>query len=306
MNTTNNWKTFFAFTLRVIIVHMATYFLFGIIMSNVFDYGEIFKREIIRDYMLPMDEHNVILGPFLQPIRGLIFAIGLWPIRGLLIEKKRGWLILWRLIVTIGILSTPAAAPASIEGILYSKLPMWYHLMGLPEILLQTLLFSIWLVWWERQTEKSPESENKKENPLTANIIKAIMTACFAYIGYAVGGLILAFRANATAAATGAGGIDIAAAGANFKMQFMFVVAFIVNTIAVFWIARKWQTNQMKLWAIFLLFWFVDALVPWLYQTFVFGASSIPTAIMLGFFPAVIITLSIRMNYGKTAIQERR
>ena len=306
MNTTNNWKTFFAFTLRVIIVHMATYFLFGIIMSNVFDYGEIFKREIIRDYMLPMDEHNVILGPFLQPIRGLIFAIGLWPIRGLLIEKKRGWLILWGLIVTIGILSTPAAAPASIEGILYSKLPMWYHLMGLPEILLQTLLFSIWLVWWERQTEKSPEPETKKENPLTANIIKAIMTACFAYIGYAVGGLILAFRANATAAATGAGGIDIAAAGANFKMQFMFVVAFIVNTIAVFWIARKWQTNQMKLWAIFLLFWFVDALVPWLYQTFVFGTSSIPTAIMLGFFPAVIITLSIRMNYGKTAIQERR
>ena len=306
MNTTNNWKTFFAFTLRVIIVHMATYFLFGIIMSNVFDYGEIFKREIIRDYMLPMDEHNVILGPFLQPIRGLIFAIGLWPIRGLLIEKKRGWLILWGLIVTIGILSTPAAAPASIEGILYSKLPMWYHLMGLPEILLQTLLFSIWLVWWERQTEKSPESENKKENPLTANIIKAIMTACFAYIGYAVGGLILAFRANATAAATGAGGIDIAAAGANFKMQFMFIVAFIVNTVAVYWIARKWQTNQMKLWAIFLLFWFVDALVPWLYQTFVFGTSSIPTAIMLGFFPAVIITLSIRMNYGKTAIQERR
>ena len=306
MNTTNNWKTFFAFTLRVIIVHMATYFLFGIIMSNVFDYGEIFKREIIRDYMLPMDEHNVILGPFLQPIRGLIFAIGLWPIRGLLIEKKRGWLILWGLIVTIGILSTPAAAPASIEGMLYSKLPMWYHLMGLPEILLQTLLFSIWLVWWERQTEKSPEPETKKENPLTANIIKAIMTACFAYIGYAVGGLILAFRANATAAATGAGGIDIAAAGANFKMQFMFVVAFIVNTIAVFWIARKWQTNQMRLWAIFLLFWFVDALVPWLYQTFVFGASSIPTAIMLGFFPAVIITLSIRMNYGKTAIQERR
>jgi hypothetical protein len=306
MKTTNSWKSFFAFALRVIVVHTLTYFLFGIIMSNVFDYAEIFKREIIRDYMLPMDEHNVILGPFLQPIRGIIFAIGLWPIRGLLIEKKRGWLILWGLLVTIGILSTPAAAPASIEGILYSKIPMWYHLMGLPEILLQTLLFSIWLVWWERQTQKSPESETKKENPLTANIIKPIMTACFAYIGYAVGGLILAFRANATAAATGAGGIDIAAAGANFKMQFMFVVAFIVNAIAVFWIARKWQTNQMKLWAIFLLFWFVDALVPWLYQTFVFGTSSIPTALMLGFFPAVIITLSIRMNYRKTAIQEKR
>ena len=85
------------------------------------------------------------------------------------------------------------------------------------------------------------------------------------------------------------------------------IIAIVPNvTISFFWIARKWQTNQMKLWAVFLLFWFVDALVPWLYQTFVFGASSIPTAIMLGFFPAIIITLSIRMSYGKTAIQERR
>jgi hypothetical protein len=298
MSTTNNWKTFFAFALRVIVVHMATYFIFGIIMSNVFEYGEIFKREIIRDYMLPMDEHNVILGPFLQPVRGLIFAIGLWPIRSLLIEKKRGWLILWGLLVTIGILSTPAAAPSSLEGIVYSKLPMWYHLMGLPEIALQTLLFSIWLVWWERQAEKSPALETKKENPLTAEVIKAIMTACFAYIGFAVGGLLLVAIMNATTGET----IDVAASGADFKMQFMFVVAFIVNTLAVFWIARRWQANQMTIWSIFVLFWLIDAIVPWLYQTIVFGSSFIPTVLILGFFPAVIIAISIRMNYRKFAI----
>jgi hypothetical protein len=263
----------------------------------VFDYGEVFKREIIRDYMLPMDEHNILFGPFLQPIRGLIFAIGLWPLRGLLIERKRGWLILWGLLVTIGILSTPAASPGSIEGMLYSKLPMWYHLMGYPEILLQTLVFSIWLVWWERQSMKSHEAVTKKENPLFAEIVKAIMTACFAYIGYAAGGLL-------TVAITRAD-VDIAAAGANFKIQFMFVVAFIVNAIAVFWIARRWQANQMSLWVIFLLFWFIDAFVPWLYQTFVFGSSFIPTIILLGFFPALIIAISVRLNYGKLALQER-
>jgi len=302
MNTTNNLKAFFEFTLRVIVVHMATYFIFGIIMSNVFDYREIFKREIIRDYMIPFDQHNIVYGPFLQPIRGLIFAIGLWPIRSLLIEKKRGWFILWGLLVTIGILSTPAAAPSSLEGIVYSKIPMWYHLMGLPEITLQTLLFSIWLVWWERQTEKRSEPETKKENPLAADIIKAIMTACFAYIGFAAGGLLLVAIMNATTGET----IDIAASGANFKMQFMFVVAFIVNTIAVFWIARKWQTNQMTLWSVFLIFWLIDAIVPWLYQTLVFGSSFIPTVLLLGFFPATIIAISIRMNYRKTTTQEGR
>jgi hypothetical protein len=298
MNTQNDWKAFLAFALRVIVAHMATYFIFGIFMSNVFDYGEIFKREIIRDYMLPFDEHNIIYGPFLQPVRGLIFAVGLWPIRSLLIEKKRGWLILWGLLVTIGILSTPAAAPGSLEGIVYSKLPMWYHLMGLPEITLQTLLFSIWLVWWERQTEKSPELGTKKENPLTADIIKAIMTACFAYIGFAAGGLLLVAIMNATTGET----IDVEASGANFKMQFMFVVAFIVNTIAVFWIAHKWQTNHMTLWVVFLLFWLIDAIVPWLYQTIVFGSSFIPIVLLLGFFPALIIAISIRMNYRRFAI----
>lgn len=306
MNTQNDWKTFFGFALRVIIAHMLTYFVFGIIMSNVFDYGEVFQREIIRDYMLPMGEHNIVLGPFLQPIRGLIFAIGLWPIRSLLVEKKRGWLILWGLLVTIGILSTPAASPGSIEGMLYSKLPMWYHLLGYPEVVLQTLVFSVWLVWWERQIQERHEAVVKKQNPLTTEIVKAIMTACFAYIGYAVGGILLALMANARAAETGAGGVDFEAAGADFKIQFMFVVVFVVNIITVFWIARRWQANRIALWGVFLLFWFLDALVPWLYQTFVFGGSYLPTVIMLGFFPALIIAASVQMNYRRTAIQEGR
>jgi hypothetical protein len=302
MNAQNNWKTFLGFALRVIIVHVLTYFIFGMVMSNVFDYGEVFKREIIRDYMIPMDQHNIVFGPFMQPIRGLIFAVGLWPLRGFLVERKRGWLILWGLLVTIGILSTPAASPGSIEGMLYSKLPMWYHLIGYPEIMLQTLVFSIWLVWWERQAAGSRETSTKKENPLVAEIVKAVMTACFAYIGYAVAGLLLALMANARAAESGTGGVNIEAAGANFKMQFMFIVAFIVNTITVFWIARRWQAYRIALGAAFLLFWFLDAAVPWLYQTLVFGSSFIPTFILLGLLPAMIIVLGIRMNYKRLAV----
>src|SRR5512135_206149 len=210
------WQGFPGFAIRVIVIHMLTYFTFGILASNVFDYKEIFKQEVIRDYMLPMTERNMWLGPFLQPVRGLVFTIGVWPIRGLLLEKKRGWLILWGLLVTIGIISTPAASPGSIEGVLYTRLPLWYHLIGLPEIGLQTLVFSIWLVWWERQAAPASQASTKKENPLVAELVRAIMAACFAYIGYAIGGLLLAAMANARASASGGQAIDIQAAGMNF------------------------------------------------------------------------------------------
>ena len=90
------------------------------------------------------------------------------------------WLILWGLLVTIGILSTPAAAPSSIEGMVYTRVPMWYHLLGLPEVVLQTLAFSIWLVWWERQAAKSHEPEIRQQNSVTSDVVRAFMAACFA------------------------------------------------------------------------------------------------------------------------------
>jgi hypothetical protein len=225
----------------------------------------------------------------MQPVRGLIFAVALWPIRDLLLEKKNGWLILWGLLVSIGILSTPAAGPSSIEGMVYTKIPMWYHLMGIPEIALQTLFFSIWVVWWERQSVKSRAAEPKQGNPLLAQIVKAIVSACFGYIGYAIGGLLLVAFVRPD--------IDVGATGTDFKMQLMFVVAFVINAITIFWIAYKWQAHLMPLWFVFLLFWFIDAVVPWLYQTMVFGGSHIPTVIVLGFFPAAIIAISVWMNY---------
>ncbi len=293
MNARDDWKTFLNFAGQVIVAHTLTYFVAGLIASSVFHYGSVFEMPIIRDFMLPIAQHNVLLGPFLQPLRGLIFAIGLWPIRRLLIEHKRGWLVLWGLLVTIGILSTPGAAPGSVEGVLYTRLPLWYHLMGLPEILLQTLVFSIWLIWWQRQSIRERSAAAKPANPLMAEVVKAVMAACFAYIGYAVGGLVLAAMANANAAASGGQGIDIQAAGANLKMQLMFVPAFIANVLGAFWLARRWQAGSISFWALFGVFWLLDALVPWLYQMIVFGGSFVPTVLVLGFFPALIIAISI-------------
>ena len=94
---------------------MSMAILMGMIMSNIFDYSELFKQDIIKDFMRPYNSPQVTIGPYLQPLRGGLFAIALWPIRSMLLEKKRGWLILWGIFVVFSILSTTAAAPSSVS-----------------------------------------------------------------------------------------------------------------------------------------------------------------------------------------------
>ncbi len=59
----------------------------------------------------------------------------------------------------------------------------------------------------------------------------------------------------------------------------------------------------MSLWVLFGLFWIIDAVVPWMYQTIVFGGSDLPTVIMLGLFPALILTLSMWLSYRKRSAE---
>jgi hypothetical protein len=275
----------------VALVHTVTYFVFGLIMSNLFDYGRIFQREIIRDFMRPIDSSSAFLGPLVQPIRGLLFALGLWPIRRAIVESRRGWLILWGIFVTFGILSTPAAAPSSLEGVIYSKLPLWYHLIGLPEILLQTLTFSLILVWWERR--RYQPGQPLRKSALWTDILKAVMIACFAYMGYAVGSILSAIIAKAN--------IDMETAAADWKTQMMFVVAFVFNVILILLVSRRWVNHKIALWQVFLLFWLVDTAVPLIYQWIFLSPMPLPLAILIGFFPALVIAIGIRIGYRRGA-----
>jgi hypothetical protein len=81
----------------------------------------------------------------------------------------------------------------------------------------------------------------------------------------------------------------------------MFVVAFAANLVAVLAFARWWRPRRPPLWGVFLAFWALDTLVPWAYQA-VFAHPSRPhLALLLGFFPAVILTLSVRAGDRMTA-----
>ena len=105
--------TFLGLSVKTIVVHTVTYFIMGLLALTFLEYKTAFAEPITREYMRQVDEPIVALGPALQFIRGILFAIAFYPLRESLFGRKNGWLIMWSLLVTLGILSTFAAAPGS-------------------------------------------------------------------------------------------------------------------------------------------------------------------------------------------------
>jgi hypothetical protein len=78
----------------------------------------------------------------------------LYVLRDAFFGRRWGWLRLWMVLVGIGILGTPGPTAGSLEGMIYTRIPLWVQLRGLPEVLLQTLAFSWLLCHWVDHPEK--------------------------------------------------------------------------------------------------------------------------------------------------------
>jgi hypothetical protein len=145
--------TFLRFTWRVTAAHMATYMAAGFVAFNLLDYATLWETEGMAHYR-SLDSAWVAAGPGAQIVRGLILSLVLYPFRTVFLGAPGGWLKLWALLVGIGILSTYAAAPGSIEGVLYTKIPVSDLVMGNFEVVGQTLAFSLILVFWTRRPSR--------------------------------------------------------------------------------------------------------------------------------------------------------
>jgi len=147
--------TFGTFCWRVISLHMVTYFIFGILSATLFHYKDLFATETMSLLMKPVTSPWVAAGPMLQVIRGLIFALVLWPIRAVILKERYGWFYLWLLFLGLAILGTAGPSLGSTEGIIYTIIPVKQQLIGLPEVILQTLLFSVLLFYWYKKPLKA-------------------------------------------------------------------------------------------------------------------------------------------------------
>jgi len=140
--------TLSSLTFKAVVVHTVTYFLAGLLAYTLGGYEKTFSEPPLSYFMRATSDRLVMAGPLFQPIRGVIFALALYPLRRVVFAERRGWLILWWLLLALGVLATFGPAPGSVEGLIYTIVPPRAQMLGLWEVLLQSLLFSVVLFYW--------------------------------------------------------------------------------------------------------------------------------------------------------------
>ena len=126
---------------QVTYAHTISFFIAGIISLAFFDYREWWSSEYISAFYRDIESPIVALGSFLQIFRGLIVALIILPLRKTFFEEKFGLLKLALIVFGFSIVSTYAAAITSFDGLIYLKVPLIYHIRGIPEGLIWLSLF---------------------------------------------------------------------------------------------------------------------------------------------------------------------
>jgi hypothetical protein len=154
METANEQVRLVPLIVKTAIVHTLTYFIFGALAATVLDYQAAFARPELACWMRQFGDPLILAGPLFQPIRGLVFALAIYPFREIIFGRKRGFLTLWWLLVSLGIINTFGPAPGSIEGVIYTVIPPRDQFAGYLEVVPQALLLSLMLVYWTNHPEK--------------------------------------------------------------------------------------------------------------------------------------------------------
>ncbi len=146
--------TFPSVVWKTTIVHTVTYFVVGLLSFTLLDYTAKYADPVVANFMRQTNHPLVAGGPLFQILRGFLFGIVFYAMREIIFPQKRGWLTLWLILVIIGILSPFGAAPSSIEGMLYTVLPIWFHIAGFPEVFVQAGLLAFLVQYWVNHPER--------------------------------------------------------------------------------------------------------------------------------------------------------
>ncbi len=152
--TNNPHPSFRSILYRTIISHNVTYFVTGVVASILLGYATRMTRPDIAPIIREMTDPILIASPLFQPLRAALLAIVFYLLRDILFNdgqehrKRKGWLIMWCMLVVIGILTPFSASWGGIEGMIFFNFPIWDHIVGWPEVFLQTLVLSVLLTYW--------------------------------------------------------------------------------------------------------------------------------------------------------------
>lgn len=171
----NTQPSFQSILYRTIISHTVTYFATGIIAAILLDYSTRMIRPDVAPIIRTISDPILIAGPLFQPFRAALLAIVFYLLRDVLFGNRKGWLIMWCLLVVVGILTPFSASWGGIEGMIFFNLPLWDHIAGWPEVFTQTLLLSVTLTHWVDH----PESKRLRVILLVGFILAILLPIIF-------------------------------------------------------------------------------------------------------------------------------
>lgn len=272
------------FVLRVTFIHVVTYILCGIIFSSIFNYTELYQLGNTKYFMQPMGSASNFIGPLLQVARGLLFGFVLLLLKDNIMQSKYGWLKLWAIFVVIGIINTPGPAPSSIEGMVYTQLPLALHLKGAPETLVQTLLFSLWVT--HPIKIRATGFMHKNKTPLLAAGLSGVL--------FSLSGVVTALIL----------GVDVMAGMTDIGA---FVVMF-AALITVFFVSRWYGKTEFRLKNVVLpaASYIMLAVAPTVYNYIAGSVFAFPLTLAINIIPVVVVFLvnylpPIRKGHKKVA-----
>lgn len=137
---------FLSLAAKTIVSHSITYFIMGALAAHFLNYAALLSAP--DSGMRPITSALVIGGPLFQPVRGIIFASVFWMLRSCFFGRRGGWLLMAWMLIALGILSTFGPASGSVEGMVYTPVPILLQMRGWLEVVPQAVLFSALLCYW--------------------------------------------------------------------------------------------------------------------------------------------------------------
>lgn len=141
----NLWR----YVLRFTVVHVFIYMVTGAIFLTVQD-ALPGPTQVALETFTPYQPLGiiVIMG---QVLRSVILALILYPFYDTIIRGRYGLPALFGALWGVAWLGSVGPMPGSIEGVIYTEIPLVAHLLVLAVVALETFVFAWLFVRWERR-----------------------------------------------------------------------------------------------------------------------------------------------------------
>ena len=149
-----NRQIFKGYIFRFVILHLFSYWIIGSLFYQFSGYKDALESMELFTLWRSLETLSAVFLIFFgQIFRGLFLALLLYPFYQIYITKRRGWTLLYLLMIGLTILGSPLfltefiSFKGSFSEILQSII------IGIPEIFSQMLVFSLLFFYWQRKAE---------------------------------------------------------------------------------------------------------------------------------------------------------